>query len=104
MAPSNEPTRLQADAGVQIMQKQGAWSWIARVEEVGALSDDVSVGARLLLRARPNDMHFASMMPVGARLRILAAQFVAPSEESGGFAVLSLTRSTEAFAADSDEA
>jgi hypothetical protein len=67
------------------------------VQELGALSEEVVVGARVLLRARPHDVHFASLMTVGACLRILAAQFVAPSEESGGLPVLSLTRSTETF-------
>jgi hypothetical protein len=38
------------------------------------------------------------MMRPGAKLRILAAQLVAPSEESSGITVLSFSRSTEAFA------
>jgi hypothetical protein len=94
---SEEPSGHQVDAGVRIVHRQGAWSWIAHVEEVGALSD-VSVGTRLLLRVRPHDLHFASMMRPGAKLRILAAQLVAPSEESSGITVLSFSRSTEAFA------
>jgi hypothetical protein len=98
---TQEAPRHQVDAGVQIVGKQGAWSWIARVVEVGALSDHVTVGARVLVRARPHDIHLASLMSVGAGFRILAAQFVAPSEESGGLPVLSLTRATEAFASAS---
>ena len=97
IARSQDPPRHQVDVSVQILQKQGAWSWIARVQEVGALSEDVSIGARVLLRARPYDVHFASLMGAGARLRIVAAQLVPASEESGGLPVLSLTRSTEAF-------
>jgi hypothetical protein len=102
IAPSTEPPRHQVDAGVQIVQRQGAWSWVALVREVGALSDDVAVGARGLLRARPHDEHFASLIGAGARLRIVAAQFVPVSDESGGLPVLSLTRSTEAFVLPAD--
>lgn len=102
IAPSHESPRHQVDLGVQIVQRQGAWSWIAHVQEVGALSEDVAIGVRVLLRARPHDDHFASLIDVGARLRITGARFVAPSEESGGLAVLSLTRSTEAFAINAD--
>lgn len=85
------------DAGVQILQQQGAWRWVARVREVGALSDEISEGARVLLRGRPHDEHFVAIIRVGARMRVVGAQFVAASEESGGLPVLSLTRSTEAF-------
>jgi hypothetical protein len=97
IAGFDETPRYQVDAGVQILGKQGAWSWIARLQEFGALSDGIVVGDRVLLRARPHDVHFASLMTVDARLRILSAQFVVPSEESGGLPVLSLTRTTEAF-------
>jgi hypothetical protein len=99
VSPPEGPLPHQFDVGVRIVQRQGAWSWNAHVEEVGALSD-VSVGARLLLRVRPHDMHFASIMRPGAKLRILAAHLVAPSEESSGITVLSFSRSTEAFALD----
>ncbi len=97
IAPSLEPPRHQVDAGVQIVQRQGAWSWVALVREVGALSDDIAVGARLLLRARPQEEHFASLISAGNQLRIVGAQYVPPSEESGGLPVLSLTRNTEGF-------
>lgn len=97
IAPTTEPSRHLIDAGVRIVQRQGAWSWVALVGEVGALSEDVAVGARVLLRARPHDEHFGSLISVGKRLRIIAAQYVDPSEESGGLGVLSLTRATEGF-------
>jgi hypothetical protein len=97
IAPVTSQSRQQADVGVQIVQRQGAWSWVAMVREIGALSEEILVGARVLLRARPHDEHFASVIAAGGRLRIVAAQFVPPSDESGGLPVLSLTRSTEAF-------
>ncbi|HEU4648847.1 MAG TPA: PD-(D/E)XK nuclease family protein [Gemmatimonadales bacterium] len=95
--PPVELTRQQADVGVQVLQRQGAWSWVARVHELGALSEDVVVGARVLLRARPHDARFAPLLRVGERLRIVGAQCAAPSDESGGLRVLSLKRATEAY-------
>jgi hypothetical protein len=100
IAPSHEAPRKQVDAALQILNKQGAWSWVARVEEVGALSDHIALGARVLVRARMHDVHFGSLFAVGTRFRIIAAQFVAETEESGGLPVLSLTRATEAFVID----
>jgi hypothetical protein len=96
--PSYASNRLFNDVGVRILARQGSWSWVAVVEELGVLSGDVDLGARVLLRARPNDMHFSALIAVGARVRVLAAQFVEPSDESGGLAVLALTRSAEVFA------
>jgi hypothetical protein len=98
ITPPTESPRHLVDAGVQVVQRQGSWSWVALVSEVGALCVDVEVGARVLLRARPHDEHFGSRIGVGRRLRIIGAQYVEPSEESGGLAVLSLTRATEAYA------
>jgi hypothetical protein len=95
-----ERARSQVDVSVQVLGKQGAWSWTARVHELGALSSDLSVGESVLLRARLRDDHFASLFSTGRRFRILSGRFVAESDESGGFPVLSLTRSTEAFASD----
>jgi hypothetical protein len=97
ITPSEEPSRHTVDVGVQILQGQGAWSWIALVREVGALSENVAIGERLLLRARPHDEHFGAFMNVNEHLRIVGAQYGAASEESGGLALLSLTRSTEVF-------
>jgi hypothetical protein len=97
IAPTPESSRHLVDAGLQVVQRQGAWSWVALVREVGALSDDVAVGTRVLLRARPHDVHFEMLISVGKQLRVVGAQYVAPSEESGGLAVLSLTRATEGF-------
>lgn len=97
ISPSAVQPRQQIDLGVQIVQRQGAWSWLALVREIGALSDELIVGARVLLRARPHDEYFASLIAAGGRLRIMAAQFVPSSDESGGFPVLSLTRSTEIY-------
>lgn len=97
IARTTELGRHLMDAGVQIVQRQGTWSWVAVVHEVGALSEDIAVGARVLLRARPHDDHFKSLISVGDRLRIIGAQPVDSSEESGGLVVLSLTRSTEAY-------
>jgi hypothetical protein len=97
ISPPASQSRQQADVGVQIVQRQGSWSWVGIVREIGALSDEMLVGARVLLRARPHDEHFASLIAAGGRLRIVAAQFAPPSDESGGLPVLSLTKSTEAF-------
>lgn len=97
IAPASAPSRQQADVGVQIVQRQGTWSWVAIVREVGALSDEIVVGTRVLMRARPHDEHLASLIVAGGLLRITGAQLVPPSDESGGLSVLSLTRSTEAF-------
>lgn len=97
IAPSLGAPRRQVDTGVQILRRQGAWSWVALVREVGALSDDIALGARVLLRARPQEEHFASLISAGSQLRIIGAQYVPPSEESGGLPVLSLARTTEGF-------
>ena len=92
------------DAGVRILTRQSSWSWQARVEEVGAISDALQVGSKVLVRARPHDDHSGSLVDVGAHIRLLSAYSVAPSEESGGLQVLSLSRSTEAFIVASDGA
>lgn len=97
IAPPASQSSHQVDVGIQIVQRQGAWSWVAIVREIGALSDEIVVGARVLLRARPHDEHFASLITGRTQLRIVAAQFVPPSDESGGLPVLSLTRRTEVF-------
>jgi hypothetical protein len=97
IAAAPNPTTHAVDADVHIVQRQGAWSWIAIVRELGLLSEHVVVGARVLLRARPRDEHFGSLISVGRRLRIIGAQYVEASEESGSLGVLSLTRATEGF-------
>ncbi|HEY9226892.1 MAG TPA: PD-(D/E)XK nuclease family protein, partial [Gemmatimonadaceae bacterium] len=95
-SPADSP-RQGVDAGVRIVQRVGPWSWVALVHEVGALSEHIAIGDRVLLRARPQEDHFAALIDVGARARIVSALYVPPSDESGGLAVLSLTRSTEAY-------
>jgi len=96
MASAADPLH-RIDVGVQVLHQQGAWSWVARVREVGALSDAITEGARVLLRAQSHDEHFGSLIGAGTQVRIVGAQLVASSGESGGLPVLSLTRATEAF-------
>jgi hypothetical protein len=46
------------DVGVHIVTKQGEWSWVEIVQEVGALSGHMDLGMRVLLRARPHEANF----------------------------------------------
>lgn len=104
-APGSPATQLTpavdsdvvTDVELAILSSQGPWSWLARVTALGALTAQIPLGSRLLVRARAHDPHFGRLLGVGARVRVVGARHFAPSEESGGLSVIALTRSTEAF-------
>lgn len=94
-----DPTVPGFDAGVLILQRQGSWSWVARLRELGALSTGIPLGSHVLLRARPHDDSFCALLHTGMNVRVVGSHLMSASDESGGLPVLALTRWTELYEA-----
>lgn len=91
------PVPSSADVEIRVLSAQGEWSWHAIVSAVGALTGGLTPGTRVLVRGRPRDTFFPTLVRPGARLRVIGAQHLTASEESAGYPVLALGRSTEVF-------
>ncbi len=97
ITPPTSAVDGRMDVELSILKEQGVWSWLGRVMATGALTADVPLNSVVLVRARAHDTHFTHLFAEGARVRVTAGQYLAPTEESGGLPVIALTRSTEAF-------
>ena len=86
-----------ADLELAIVARQGEWSWHARILQTGALTNEINPGVEVLLRARPGDHFFGTLLSPGKRVRVIGAQVVEASEESANRPVAVLGRGTEAF-------
>lgn len=104
LPPSAPPTSAlggTADVELSILKEQGVWSWLGRVTATGALAVEIPKDSVVLVRARAHDAHFRRFFSDGTRVRVIAGQYLSPTEESGGLPVIALTRSTEAFVVSS---
>lgn len=100
-APLN-PTggRQQAkmvDLELSVLSQRSPASWLASVTAARVLGSELSVCTRVLVRARPHDTHFGTILQPGAKVRVLAAQHLPPTDESTHLPVVALTRSSEVF-------
>lgn len=83
------------DIAVEVLSRQGEWSWRARVLASGR----AATGEKIILRAPPGDDRFTNILESGARVRVLGVQFQEPTSDNGGVASALLFRSSEVFRA-----
>lgn len=81
------------DAEVEILNRQGEWSWRGRIISGGMFA----AGTKAVVRARPQDASFTALLETSRRVRLVGIHFSEPSEESGGAAVINLLKSSEVF-------
>ncbi len=85
------------DVEVSVLSQRSPASWLACVTAARVLGSELAVGARVVVRARPHDNHFVTILEPGAKVRVVAAQHLPPTDESTHLPVVALTRSSEAF-------
>jgi len=86
------------DAEVRVVSKRSPGSWLAKITASPGVDRRVSVGATTLVRARAQDVHVSEILRPGERARLVGAQLLPGEEESKHMTVLTLGRSSEAFA------